>query len=200
MITDLTTSMLYICPECSTTSLRSLSAFEIKKKGGLSLFCSNKNCACENILINSSKDKYKINIECPVCGDEHNFTLSQKTIWNKDFLILNCPQSGFGILFIGKDIEKLKKEHNAQSELIAGIIANNDEIYDELDILFEMVELINSYTSENKIHCQCSEENIIIAINTDSVTLNCKNCGRTATFYANVDTLDALSELLEIIL
>ena len=200
MITDLTTSMLYICPECSTTSLRTLSAFEIKKKGGLSLFCSNKSCNSENIIINSSKDKYKINIDCPVCGDEHNFTLSQKTIWKKDFIILNCTQSGFGILFIGKDIEKLKKEHNAQSELIAGIIANNDEIYDELDILFEMVELINSYASKNKIHCQCSDENITIAINTDSVTLMCKNCGRCTTFKANVDTLDALSELLEIIL
>ncbi len=200
MITNLTTSMLYICPECSTSSLRTLSAFEIKKKDGLSLFCSNESCQNDNILILPSKNKYKIIIDCPICGDEHNFTLSQKTIWNKDFFILNCPQSGFGILFIGKDTEILKKEHNAQAEIIAGIVVNNDELYDELDILFELVELINTYACQNKIHCECESDNIAIIINTDSVSLKCKTCDRVTTFNANTETLNRLSELSEIIL
>ncbi len=200
MITNLTTSMLYICPECSTSSLRTLSAFEIKKKDGLSLFCSNKNCHCDNAFILPSKNKYKFIIDCPICGDEHTFTLSQKTIWNKDFFILNCPQSGFGILFIGKDTEMLKKEHNLQAEIIAGIVVNNDEVYDELDILFELVELINTFACENKIHCECENNNIAIGINTDSVSLRCKSCNRVATFKANTETLNSLSELAEIIL
>lgn len=200
MITDLTTSMLYICPECSTSSLRSLSAFEIKKNDCLSLSCMNKKCQCNNVVILPSKDKYKISIDCPVCGYEHSFSLSKKTIWNKNFMILNCPQSGFGILFIGKDIEHLKKEHNAQAEIIAGIVANNDELYDQLDLLFEIVELINSYANKNKIHCQCPNGNIAININTDSVTLTCKSCGRSATFEAKIETISALSELIEIIL
>lgn len=200
MITNLSTSTLYICPECSTSSLKTLSAFEIKKNNSLILKCSNKNCNCDNAFVSTSKDKYKINIDCPVCGDEHSFSLSKKTIWNKDFLILNCPQSGFGIFFIGKDIELLKKEHKAQEELIAGIIANNDELYDELDLLFEIVELINSYAQKNKIHCQCQNENIAININTDSITLKCKNCGRSAMFEAKIQTLNNLSELDEITL
>ena len=200
MITNLTTSMLYICPECSTSSLRTLSAFEIKKKEGLSLLCSNKNCQNDNVLILSSKDKYKIIVDCPICGEEHTFNLSQKTVWNKSFFILNCPQSGFGILFIGKDTELLKKEHNTQAEIIAGIVVNNDEIYDELDILFELVELINTYACENKIHCDCKSDNISISINTDSVSLKCKDCGKIATFGANIETLNRLSELSELIL
>ncbi len=200
MITNLTTSMLYICPECSSSSLRTLSAFEIKKKEGLSLFCSNKNCHCDNVLILPSKNKYKIIIDCPICGEEHTFTLSQKTVWNKNFFILNCLQSGFGILFIGKDIEILKKEHNSQAEIIAGIVVNNDEIYDELDILFELVELINTYACENKIHCKCKNDNISISINIDSVSLRCKTCDRITTYDANTETLNRLSELSEIIL
>ena len=200
MITDLTTSMLYLCPECSTSSLRRLSAFEIKKKIGLSLYCSNKQCRSTIVEIFASKDKYKLNIDCPICGDEHNFTLSQKTLWNKDFLILNCPQSGFGILFIGKDTERLTEEYSAQAEVIAGIIAANDEVYDELDVLFEIIELINSYARNNSIHCVCDKENIAININADSVVLTCKNCGKSVTFDAKPEVLEAISESEEIII
>ena len=200
MITDLTTSMLYLCPECSTSSLRKLSAFEIKKKDGLALFCSNKECRCNDVKIFQIKDKYKINIDCPICGDEHSFTLSQKTLWNKDVFILNCPQSGFGILFIGKDTERLTTEYSSQAEIIAGIIASNDEIYDDLDILFEIIELINSYARSNSIHCICDKENIAININADSVVLTCKNCGKSVTFNAKPEILEALSESEEIII
>lgn len=200
MITDLTTSMLYLCPECSTSSLRKLSAFEIKKKDGLTLFCSNKECRYNDVIIFQAKDKYKINIDCPICGDEHSFTLSQKTLWNKDFFILNCPQSGFGILFIGKDAKRLTAEYSAQAEVIAGIIASNDELYDELDILFEIIELINSYAQNNAIHCVCDKENIAININADSVVLTCKNCGKTVTFNAKPEILEALSESEEIVI
>ena len=200
MITDLTTSMLYLCPECSTTSMRTLSAFEIKKKDGLTLFCSNKDCHIDNVIIYSSKDKYKIVIDCPVCGDEHTFTLSQKTVWTKDFLILNCPQSGFGILFIGKDKERLTKEYSAQAEDIAGIIATNDEIYDELDILFELIELINSCAQNNAIHCGCENEDIAININQDSVFLVCKNCKKSVTLKATPEVLNILLEKMEIII
>ena len=193
MITDLTTSMLYICPECSTTSLRTISAFEVKKDG-LSLHCSNKKCRFDNILISPSKDKYKINIDCPICGDEHIFNLSTKTVFNKDFLILNCPQSGFGILFMGKDSNRLTEECSAQSEIIAGIIAANDESYDELDILFEIIELINQYANNNTIHCNCNKEDITIGINTNSVTLTCKNCKKSVTLDANLETLSLLTK------
>ncbi len=200
MITDLTTSMLYICPECSTTSLRTLSAFEIKKKDGLSLRCSNKECRYDDVIIYQSKDKYKITIDCPVCGDEHHFTLSQKTIWGKDFLILNCSQSGFGILFIGKDIERLKNEYSAQSEVVAGIIANNDELYDRLDILFELVELINSYVLNNAICCSCGNNDIMINIDECSVKLTCQSCGKSVSFDAEPKTLERISESDKIII
>ena len=193
MITDLTTSILYICPECSTTSLRTISAFEVKKDG-LSLNCSNKKCCFDNILISHLKDKYKINIDCPICGDEHTFTLSAKTVFNKDFLILNCPQSGFGILFMGKDSKRLAEECSAQAEIIAGIIAANDETYDELDILFEIIELINKYANNHAIHCNCENEDIIIGINTNSVTLKCKNCKKSITINATLETLSKLTE------
>ena len=193
MITDLTTSMLYICPECSTTSLRTISAFEVKKDG-LSLRCSNKKCCFDNILMSHSKDKYKINIDCPICGDEHIFTLSVKTVFNKDFLILNCPQSGFGILFMGKDTKRLREECSAQAETIAGIIAENDETYDELDILFEIIELINQYANNQTIHCNCNNEDITIGINTNSVTLTCKNCKKSVTLDANSETLSLIAE------
>lgn len=200
MITDLTTSIIYICPECSTSSLRTVSAFEIKKRDGLTLYCSNKECSFNDVVILLSKDKYKINIDCPICGEEHSFTLSQKTLWNKDFFILNCPQSGFGILFIGKDTNRLTKECSAQAEMIAGIIAANDEVYDELDILFEIIEVINSLARDNSIHCNCYNESIAININADSVILTCRNCGKSITFNAKPEILDVLQEANEIII
>ena len=200
MITDLTTSILYTCPECSSSSLKTLSAFEIKKNEPLSLLCNKTNCDCISLDIHLLKDKYRINVDCPICGDEHSFTLSKKTVWNKDFLILNCPQSGFGILFIGKDRERLSKEYEVQSELIAGIIAAGDASYDELDILFEIIETLNSFAQNSAIHCSCENEKIAININTDSVVLSCKNCGKSITFNAQIDILKSLSEVDEIII
>lgn len=200
MITNLSTSILYICPECSTVSMRAVSIFEIKKKGGLSLFCSRMDCRYSDVVITDANDKYKITAECPICGENHTFTLSKKTLWNKNFLILNCPQSGFGILFIGKDRQRLMNEYSAQSEVIAGIIASNDDAYDELDTLFDIIELINSFANDKLIHCECGSQSIAVNINADSVSLVCKKCKKSITFGANREVLDFLSEADEIII
>lgn len=200
MLTDLTTSILYICPECSTVSMRTVSAFEIKKKGGLTIFCSGNGCRCRNALITDAGEKYKITAECPICGESHTFTLAKKTLWGRDFMILNCPQSGFGILFIGKDAKRLTNEYSAQSELIAGIIASNDDAYDGLDILFDIIELINSFAQNNLISCKCGGSDIAVNIDADSVSLLCKGCGKSITFRATDEDFELLSSLNKIVI
>ena len=74
------------------------------------------------------------------------------------------------------------------------------EIYDELDILFELIELINSCAQNNAIHCGCENEDIAININQDSVFLICKNCKKSVTLKATPEVLNMLLEKMEIII
>ena len=199
MITDLNTSILYICPECSTISAKNISAFGIKKDP-VYLKCSNPSCKCNVCSISLAKEKYRFILDCALCGDEHTFFLSTKTLFYKNFFILNCHESGFGALFIGKDINKLKEEYNAQSETIAGIIANNDEGFDDLDILFEIIEKINELAKKNLIHCKCKSNEICVNINMDSVILSCKGCKKSLSFPATKQTLENLQNTEKILL
>ena len=113
-------------------------------------------------------------------------------MWNKDFFILNCPSSGFGILFIGKDPERLQAEYTAQNELIAGILADNDEDFKSLDVLFDLVEILNEFALNNSIKCKCGSELINVNVGKDDIQLTCRKCGTTNTLPATPESIEIL--------
>ena len=195
MITELERSILYFCPDCSAVSTKKVSAFGISGQTPHTEYCSNTHCNKTLIDFVFKKNKYHISIECPVCGDKHSFNITQKTMWSKDFFILNCPSSGFGILFVGKDEKRLMAEYYAQNELIAGIIAEGDEEFEKFDIIFEIVEVLNELAREDAINCSCGSNKICINLKEDNIELLCQECGIHSKLPANVDTLDMLEEI-----
>lgn len=195
MITKLERSILYFCPDCSVVSTKKVSAFGISGQKPHTEYCSNTICNKSLVEFAFKKNKYHISIDCPVCGDTHSFNITQKTMWGKDFFILNCPASGFGILFIGKDEKRLMAEYYAQNELIAGIVAEGDEEYEKFDIIFEIIEALNELAQDNSINCTCGSDKISINLNEDSIELVCGKCGIRSKIPANVQTLDMLEEI-----
>lgn len=195
MITNVDSSILYFCTDCPTVSYRTVSPFDLKKNEKLVLKCENNTCSCDIVTITYTNTKYKISVFCPICADEHIFYISPKTLWKKDFFILKCPESGFGVVFIGKDIKRLTDEYNSQNELIAGIVADNDADYDTLEILFEIIEKINAFSQDDSIRCKCNSRDIAININPDSVSLVCKSCNSSMTFPANEHFLKMLCRM-----
>ena len=194
MITELEQNFLYYCPDCAAVSIKKVNAFMLSDKEAYHLCCSGKNCPEEPISIRHKKDGYEIIIDCPICAEPHTFNISQKTMWSKEFLILNCKNSGFGILFIGKNIKRLKMEYSAQNELIAGFLAENDEEFEGYDIMFDMLEVLNDFELNHSIKCKCGEDNIKIKIGFACIELICLSCGNKKVFTADEDTLAQLEE------
>lgn len=195
MITKLERSILYFCPDCSAVSTKKISAFGISGQNPHTKYCSNAVCSKALIEFSYKKNKYHICVDCPVCGDKHSFNLTQKTMWGKDFFILNCPASGLGILFIGKDEKRLMEEYYAQTELIAGIIADGDEEFEKLDILFEIVEILNELAQDKAINCSCGSDKISINLNGEDVELLCRKCGTRTKIPSTVQALDMLEDI-----
>lgn len=194
MISDINRSMLYICPDCSSVSVRTVTPFDFPKREQKNIYCSDKKCVSSIISLKTVKDKYKITVKCAVCEDAHVFTISQKTIWNKNFMILKCPKTGLGIIFIGNDLKRLEDEYNAQNEIVAGLLSYEDEFEEdsELDILFDVIEKINFLAKDNKIQCICKSKEISINIAINSITLVCKKCGKSITYEMDEDFLDMI--------
>ncbi len=192
MISDFSQSILYYCPNCSAVSERRITAFQFPKNKAVEISCTNDMCSIPVITVKSIKDKYKISIVCPICSETHSFTISSKTLWNKEFFILNCNNTGMGILFVGKNSEKLSSEYQAQIDMVSGLMAEEDFDEDELDLLFEIFERINELARKESISCSCGSSNIAIQLNADSISLTCKNCDNEINFDIDSELLDKL--------
>ena len=195
MITDLTTSIICVCPECSRVNRKKISAFDFPKGKVTSILCDSPECKCNILSFSHYKDRYKIDIECPVCGETHIYKVTQKKFWEKDLFILNCPELSFGSLFAGKDEKRLAEEFAFQNDLMNGLIAaNNNSDENDLYLLFDTVEKINELARNKKIKCSCEKNRITIGIDVNTVSLKCDNCGKTLVLPVSEETLETLSQ------
>lgn len=193
MISDLNRKILYICPECTDVSMGKITVFDIPLNTPKIICCSNDDCKSPVVTVTSQNDKYKICINCVICDDTHTFTISKKTLWNKDLMILKCQETGIGITFIGKDSRRLKKEYQAQNEVIAGLLSAEElSDPDEFDLLFDIIERINELVQNKAVKCSCGKSDISINMNFDAVTLKCRNCHKSETFNICEEFLDEL--------
>ncbi len=91
----------YICPLCMQINMKNINIFEFSSHSPLELLCDVDECFEECVYIFRSKDKFKIEIECPVCGEAHSFNISSSGFIFKDLLTFKCPESNIDIFFIG---------------------------------------------------------------------------------------------------
>lgn len=194
MILNPKQSILCPCPSCCEAKIQKISAFQFPRNVETQIHCSDKNCDFMHIKIRPVREKYKITIACPICPDDHTFTINQTTLWDRDFFILKCPQSGLGIFFAGKDENRLLDEYYTQNDMLAGIMAQEEFENDELDLLFEIFEQINTLAQENCISCSCGGENISIKLNLDSVALKCNDCQKELNIEVSEEFLAKLTD------
>lgn len=97
----------YICPLCMQINTKSVNIFKISSSSPIEFLCSFDDCLEECVYISRLKDKFKIEIECPVCGEIHIFKISSSGFLFKDLLTFKCPESNIDIFFVG-DNENVK--------------------------------------------------------------------------------------------
>ena len=198
MIKEFKKSIGYICPHCSTITVRSINLFDFSGSGASELSCGNPMCAHSPVTLAAKKDKYAISVHCPICDEKHLYNVRKITFWHKDFFVLHCAESGFGVLFIG-DEKQIRAEINEQEKLIAEL-EEDFTVGEELSIIFEAVEHINALAKNDCIFCSCGSRNIAIEIDNNKITLFCRDCNLKKEIKTDKESLENLLKLSTIVL
>lgn len=186
MINSYLKHITYICPLCSEINEADINSFEIDDAEFL---CADSLCKEECVNISRLGEKLKFEINCPVCGNIHNYKISYSTFFLKELFTLSCPETGIKIFFSG-DTEKVNsavKENNEKISQIANLI--NDSSSD-LEIFYETIDLLYEYLKENKVLCSCGSTKIVPDVNEQSIILVCETCGKEAKITPTEDTLE----------
>lgn len=190
MLIDLKASMAYICPFCSDVTTRNINIFKFSGSDSVNFRCSHAGCRTDCISVRKKNSKYIVNIDCPICGDKHSFTLSVDRFWSKKLLTLSCPVSGMEIFFLGgkKDVkDALEKKTDELADFIG------DEFdFDEPEILYNIILRVNELAAKNQLSCVCGNEHIEFSMLGDKIALLCPRCGRNKIIEASEENLEQL--------
>ena len=191
MIVKYERTAAYVCPFCSNLTKRQIGAFDLSLRDRTPLRCSTPGCREECAKISYKKDKYKITVECPVCGDAHAFAAQRVKFWNKRLLTYKCPISGIDIIFFGEEdaVGKAIAEHTPE---FADIIPDYDDNSEESEMLYEILDCVHELRDNDLISCVCRSHNISIQIINNCVVLVCERCGRVRVIETNEHNLAML--------
>lgn len=190
MLIDFKKSMAYICPFCSGITSKNIDIFDFSGKSAVGFQCSSTGCREDCISIRQKASKYIVNIECPICGDSHSFSISADRFWAKKLMTLSCPISGIEIFFLGSknDVEDALAE---KAEDFSDFI---DEEFDlgEEEILYGILDRIHELREKHKISCVCGNENVEFSMLGGNLALVCTRCGRTKIIETSEENLEKL--------
>lgn len=200
MLVDLKKMVAYICPVCSNISSKFVSVFNFSGRDKISLICPTHGCheVCVNITAKGAK--YKIAVECPLCGANHSYTISQDSFWHKKLMTYKCPAAGMDIFFTGerREIEKtLDENSDVYSDIIDDFEIDGDN---EFGLLFSIIEQLHKLRSQRQIACVCGGEDTEINIVNGNIILSCTRCGRSKVIEATEEILARLLNSSRIII
>ncbi len=191
MIVKYERTAAYICPFCSNLTKKKISAFDFSGRVKAPLLCSTTGCREECARIALKNEKYKITVECPICGDAHSFTAAPVKFWNKRLLTYKCPVSGIDIIFLGeeKDVDAAVAEHTVE---YADILPDYDDNSAESEMLYEILDCVHELRDNGKISCVCGSESISVQLINSCLVLVCDRCERVRVIETNEHNLAML--------
>lgn len=180
----------YICPACSKISKEKVNIFNFSGSQAIELCCSEDDCYESTVVIHPGKDKYKISVECALCGETHVFKISKTAFWNRDIITFSCHEaSAIEILFIGKKNEVEKAVHSF-------ISAPTD--YEHL--LFGLANQLNTLLYSGHIRCSCGCTDIIPTTSDNRLILACAKCEKYMSIEINEKNLKKILTTSDLII
>jgi len=208
LIKSFNQSIGYICASCSAINYRDINIFELVPKknpvfpGGVSASfeCIGKNCDVHPVAISQTKDKYKIMINCPFCGEIHDFSIGKAAFWAKDYMAFKCNMSNMDVLFIG-DKKKIREELEKQEDMLEDMsedlleeFTKSGMLTPEIEIIMDIVNEMYVKKEERAVFCQCGSENVDFEVEPGALRVFCKDCNEVDFFPLTQKTLDFLLE------
>lgn len=193
MLVDLKKVVACLCPFCSNVCSKLVTAFNFSGKHKVQLICSTQGCHEQCADITEKSGKYKLDAECPICGEKHSYTMSKQSFWNKQISTFKCPVSGIDILFIGnrENVEKAIEENTDVYMQIINELTDSVET-NPLALMYAIIECLHTFEDEHKIKCSCGCDNIELSVIGGNIALTCLNCRKTKIIETTEQSLDKL--------
>jgi len=116
----------------------------------------------------------------------HVFRLDIKDIlYKNDINVLNCPESGMKLCFIGGDEEVRGKVDSFENELDKLIdMFGYDSYFKNTQVMFDALNKIHDIAEQGNLQCQCGNSDIDLLLLSDKILLKCRNCDSNRIVYA----------------
>jgi hypothetical protein len=175
MIINTDITIAYKCTLCGAFEFFNISLFGMPTRQSRTLTC---RCNKSSITITrESIGHYRISAPCIACSDEHEFTITAKSMISRSIYIQNCPNTNIQHCFIGIDNEvrsKIDKVENELDELIN--MFGYDSYFKNTRVMFDTLNKIHDIAEKGNLLCECGNDDIELAMLADSVYLKCKKC------------------------
>lgn len=187
---DYSKIIAYICPCCGKLTKREITLFDLPISGTV-FSCFDGGCGEPVVSVTHKKDKYVFDVLCTVCDTQHKFTISHSGLWRKELIVLSCPQTDVGIIFIGEmdDIcEELQKQNELYSEAEAEISSNP-----MLSVYFDIIHAINDISKSGRLICSsCGKREFDAELIDAGIKLTCRSCPASAVIPISTESLNKL--------
>ncbi len=176
-INDSKRYIAYICPFCSEINRQNINIFQLSAISPLEFLCQSEACLEECFSISRIKDKFKITVECPACGDVHTFKISTQSFLFKDLITFSCPECNINIFFAGKK-DKVEKSVTENCDKISQISEQFDFFTEEINIMYKIIDKLHLLIGKHKISCSCGSVEIFPDVSNGVIALTCCECGK----------------------
>ena len=200
MLLDYKREVAYICPFCSNPATRRISPFNFSGGSDVNLICPVNGCHEECAAIHRGKKRYRIDIECPLCGETHTHTITPVSFWKAPLVTYKCPESNIDIFYIG------------ESSAVESALMQNSGIYDNLSydaepntfvqspLCEKILTIIRNLYENDCILCSCGSDRISAAIYDNKLALTCVRCHKTRYIEFTEETFKMLKNAGSIVI
>lgn len=181
MIIDSNIKIAVTCEKCGRINVSPLNLFDLNKSKEKTLSCSCGSLNC--IIYTSGYRNINLIVNCVDCGEEHNYQYSVRKVLSGT--AIKCEEIGTSISVIGdrKDISEYIK--NAERNTLEVLYDEKFELFfNNHNIMKKSLEKLQNLKENNKIDCDCGNEDIATEIYSDRIELRCMRCQSIKVIYA----------------
>jgi len=197
------------CSHCCSVIETEISVFNLSG-GKIKADCPN--CGKSSLEITLSQDgKVRLSVPCVACPHPHPFTLSAESMFTKELFLLQCSMTKLDICFMGdkhkvnEELIKNGKELQAMMDEAAQFEEGGEVDEEALEQMKIILSFIDECAKKGDILCPCQKNKtapgVELSMAEDSVTLTCRECGRSITIDVyDTGFLDTLMDMGKIFL
>ena len=171
---------------CGLVTTRLFSPFVFSGRDKVDIVCPNPMCDSECLTIQDRKSIYEMDVDCPVCGDLHNYRFRRSEIWQRELTEVSCRETGIGVCFIG-DKQSVQKALRKAQQDFAEHDAEQADFYEDYippdgdegkgEKISLASDILHAMEEEKVLSCRCGSRSVSITLIDGALVLRCKRCG-----------------------